>query len=151
MNISLEQLKKLRQVTQSSVSDCRTALVDAKGNYDQALKILNKLNLLKAEKKADKQTSIGMIEAYIHAGGRIGVLVELGCETDFVARNDQFKNLAHELALQIAATNPKDINALIKQDYIRDPGLTIDMLVKKTVATVGENIQIKKFFRMSVE
>lgn len=150
MNISLDQLKKLREETSAGVSDCRQALEDAGGDMEKAKKLLIERGVEKAAKKEGKETKEGVIESYVHANGKVGVLVELTCETDFVAMNDEFKKLAHEVALQIAAMNPKDVKALLKSTYIRDSKLTIEALVKVTIAKVGENITIRRFFRMAL-
>ena len=131
MNISLELLKKLREETKAGVSDCRLALEDANGGFAKAKKLINERGLEKAAKKAGKETSQGLIESYVHAG-RVGVLVELRCETDFVARTDDFKKLAHEIALQVASMDPKDVADLLKEAYIRDAGTTIEALIKLT-------------------
>jgi elongation factor Ts len=149
MNISLDLLKKLRSDTSAGVSDCRQALEDAEGDYAKAKKLLMERGIEKAAKKADRATGAGLIESYVH-GGRVGVLVEVRCETDFVARTDEFKALIHEIALQIAAMNPKDVKALLKSEYIRDPGLTMEALIKQTIAKLGENITIAKFHRMEI-
>ncbi len=149
MNISLELLKKLREETSAGVSDCRQALEDAGGDYQKAKKLLTDRGIEKAAKKEGKETSQGMVESYVH-GGRVGVLVELRCETDFVARTDDFKHLAHELALQVAAMQPKDVKELLTSAYIRDPGTTIESLVKQTIAKVGENITVARFTRMAL-
>ncbi len=149
MNISLELLKKLREDTAAGVSDCRQALEDAGGNYVKAKKLLLARGLEKAAKKGGRETSQGLIESYVHAG-RVGVLVELRCETDFVARTDAFKTLAHEIALQVASMNPKNIKELLASEYIRDASLTIEALVKQTVAKVGENITIATIHRIAL-
>jgi elongation factor Ts len=147
MDISLDQLKKLREETSAGVSDCRQALEDAGGDYEKAKKLLMERGIEKAAKKADRETGSGLVEAYVH-GGRVGVLVQVRCETDFVARTDDFKALAHEVAMQIAAMNPKDTKALLASPYIRDPKLTIEALVKQTIAKLGENITLGSFTRM---
>ena len=144
MQIKLDDLKKLRAETSAGVSDCRQALEDAGGDFAKAKKLLMERGLEKAAKKADRQTGSGLIESYVH-GGRVGVLVEVRCETDFVARTDEFKHLAHEIALQVAAMNPKDTKALLESPYIRDPQKTIEALVAETIAKLGENITIGKF------
>lgn len=144
MQIKLDDLKRLRAETSAGVSDCRQALEDAGGNYAKAKKLLMERGIAKAAKKADRQTGSGLIESYVH-GGKVGVLVEVRCETDFVARTDEFKHLAHEIALQVAATNPKDTKALLESPYIRDPQKTIEALVKETIAKLGENITLGKF------
>lgn len=149
MNISLDLLKKLRLDTSAGVSDCRKALEDAKGDYEKAKKILVEFGIEKAAKKADRVTGSGLVESYVHAG-KVGVLVELRCETDFVARTDDFKNLAHELALQVAAMNPKNVKEFLASEYIRDPKLTIEALVKQTIAKLGENITVARFTRLAL-
>jgi elongation factor Ts len=150
MNISIDQLKKLREETMAGVSDCRQALEDANGDYAKAKKLIMERGLDKAAKKEGKVTSEGIIETYAHATGRVGVLVELKSETDFVARNDEFKKLAHEIALQVAAMKPKNVAELLKSEYIRDASMTIDQLVKLTIAKVGENITVARFTRMEL-
>ena len=150
MKISIDDLKKLREETSAGVADCRLALEDAAGNYEKAKKLLIQRGLEKATKKEGKETSQGVIASYVHATGKVGVLVELRCETDFVARTDEFKNLAHELTLQIAAMNPKDVKALLTSPYIRDASQTMEQLVKITIAKVGENITVARFSRMQL-
>src|SRR3989344_4140439 len=147
MNISLDLLKKLRAETSAGVSDCRLALEDAGGDLEKAKKLIVERGVAKAAKKADRETGSGLIESYVH-GGKVGVLVELRCETDFVARTDDFKSLAHELALQVAAMNPKNVQVFLASEYIRDPKLTIDALIKQTIAKLGENITVARFTRM---
>lgn len=149
MNISLDLLKKLRQETSAGVSDCRQALEDANGDLSKAKKLLTERGLEKAAKKEGKETGQGIVESYVHAG-KIGVLVELRCETDFVARTDEFKNLAHEVALQIASMNPKDTKELLAGTYIRDTSVTIEGFVKLTIAKVGENITVARFVRLEL-
>jgi elongation factor Ts len=150
MNISLDQLKKLRADTSAGVSDCRQALEDAKGDYTKAKKLLIERGVQKAAKKTDRKIQSGLIESYIHANGKVGVLLEIGCETDFVARTDDFKTLAHEICLQIAAMNPKNVKELTTGAYIRDAAVTIEVLIKQTIAKVGENITVVRFTRMSL-
>jgi elongation factor Ts len=149
-NADISLLKKLRQETSASIADCRIALEESENDYKKATEWLKKRGLEKAEKKSDRATSQGLIEAYIHGGGKIGVLVELNCETDFVAKTDDFKNLAKELALQISAMNPKDVEALLKQEYIRDSSQTIEQLIKSVIGTLGENIIVGKFIRFAL-
>lgn len=149
MNISLELLKKLREETKAGVSDCRQALEDANGDYAKAKKLIEERSISKAAKKEGKETSQGIIESYVH-GGRVGVLVELRCETDFVARTDDFKKLAHEIALQVASMEPKNVTELLKSPYIRDAGVTIEALIKITIAKLGENITVFQFTRMEL-
>lgn len=150
MSVNLEDLKKLRAETSAGVADCRQALEDAKGDYEKAKKLLIERGLEKAAKKEGKETSQGVVASYVHSTGKVGVLVELRCETDFVARTDEFKALAHELTLQIAAMNPKDVKDLEKSAYIRDAKLTMTELIKQTIAKVGENITVARFTRMAL-
>lgn len=147
--ISIEDLKKLRLETGAGVADVRSALEEAKGDLTKALQIIKQKGLDKADSKAERRVSAGIVEVYSH-NGKIGVLVELKCETDFVAKTEDFKALAHELALQIASMNPVDLDDLNRQDYIRDNSKKIADLVKETIAKLGENIQIGRFFRISL-
>ncbi len=149
MKIDVELLKKLRAETKAGVADCRQALEDAGGDYAKAKKLLAERGIEKAAKKGDRETSQGIVESYVH-NGRVGVLVELRCETDFVARTDDFKKLAHELALQVASMEPKNVAEFLKGAYIRDPGVTIEALVKQTIAKLGENITVARFSRMEL-
>lgn len=148
--VDLELLKKLRNETQVSLADCRKALEESNNDYKKAQEWLKKHGIEKAEKKSDRETSQGLIESYIHQNGRIGALAEVLCETDFVARTDVFKNLVHEICMQVAAMNPKDVKALLKQEYIRDNSKTIEDLVKETIAKLGENIVVKRFHRFEI-
>ena len=116
----IEDIKKLREETQASFSDVKKALEESDGNYQKAIDWLKKRGIEKAEKKADRETSQGIVESYIHGGGKTGVILTLLCETDFVARTDEFKNLAHELAMQVSAMDPKNVSELLKEEYIRD-------------------------------
>ena len=150
MNISLDTLKKLREETQAGVSDCRQVLEDAAGDYDKAKKLLIARGIEKAAKKEGKETKEGIVASYVHANGKVGVLVICTCETDFVAKNDEFHKLGHEIALQIAAMDPKDVPELLKSAYIRDPKLTISDLIKTTIAKVGENITVTRFSRLAL-
>jgi elongation factor Ts len=148
--LDLKAIKKLRDETSASIADCRRALEEANGDEKKALEWLKKRAGEIAAKKADRETSEGIIEAYIHGAGKVGVLVELSCETDFVAKTAEFKQLAREVAMQVAAMNPTDVDALLKQDYIRDGSLTIEALVKNAIGKIGENITVKRFTRFEI-
>ncbi len=148
--VNIELLKKLREETQVSLADCRKALEETNNDYNKAIEWLRKHGIEKAAKKSERETSQGLIESYIHQNGRVGVLLEMSCETDFVARTAEFKHLAHEVAMQVAAMNPKDVDTLLKQEYIRDGSKTIEQLVKETIAKLGENIVIKRFQRFAL-
>lgn len=144
--ISTETIAKLRAETGAGVMDCKKALEDAGGDFEKAKKILAENAQTIAKKKALRLARQGLIECYCH-NGKIGVMLEINSESDFVARNSEFKNLAHELAMQIASMNPKDIDELMSQIYIRDESLTIRQLVEQAIAKIGENIQVKRFVR----
>ena len=148
--VDIELLKKLRNETLVSIADCRKALEESNNDYKKALEALRKSGLERAAKKSDRAVSQGLIECYSHQNGKVGAMVEILCETDFVSLTDVFKNLAHEVCMQIAAMNPKDVDALMKQDYIRDGSKTIEILVKEAIAKLGENIVIKRFQRLEI-
>lgn len=149
-NIDLKAIKKLRDETSASIADVRRALDETDGDEKKALAWLKKRASEIAAKKADRETGEGLIEAYIHGGGKVGVLVEILCETDFVAKTDEFKHLAREVAMQVAAMNPEDVDALHKQAYIRDSSVTIEQMVKDVIGKLGENITIKRFQRFEI-
>lgn len=150
MQVTALQIKELREKTQAGFSDCKMALEESNGDMKKAEEILRKKGFEKAEKKLDRETGQGLVESYVHQTGKVGVLVSVLCETDFVARTDEFKKLAHEIAMQIAAMNPKDVDALVKQEYIRDGSKTIEELIKETIAKVGENIKVGTFSRVEL-
>lgn len=150
MTVDLNLLKRLRNETRASIADCRKALEETNGDYKKAVEWLRKHGLEKAEKKSTRATSQGLVESYIHQTGRVGSLVEVLCETDFVARTEEFKNLAHEIAMQVASMNPKDIDSLLKQEYIRDSSKTIESLIKEAISKLGENIVVKEFKRFEI-
>ena len=143
-------LKKLRNETLVSLADCRKALEETKNDYKKALVWLKKEGLEKAAKKSDRETSQGLVESYIHQGGRVGSIIEILCETDFVARTDEFKNLSHEIAMQVAAMNPKDVSSLLKQEYIKDSSKTIESLIKETIAKLGAHFVVKYLQRFEI-
>ncbi len=126
--------------------ECKRAMEKAGGDFDKAVSIIHEQGIVKAESKKERATGAGLLESYIH-NERVGVLLEIRCETDFVARSKEFKELAHELVMQIAAMEPTNVDDLLKQMYIKDEALTIEDLIKRMVAKVGENIQIERFCR----
>ena len=147
MKLDISLIKQLRIETGVSVADCKKALEETKGDFKKAKEWLKKHGIEKAEKKSDRVTAQGLIESYIHQNGKVGAMVEILCETDFVARTEDFKNLAHEIAMQVCAMNPKDVETLLKQEYIRDSSITIGDLIKQVIAKLGENIRVKAFTR----
>ena len=159
MPTSTELIKELRTKTGAGVMECKKAIEDAVGDLVKAEQLIKERGLAMAEKKAGREAGQGLIDSYIHAG-RIGAMIELNCETDFVARTDDFKTLAREIAMQVAATNPSRISAqeassdgdvpLLDQPYIRDPGKTVQQLVNETIGKVRENIVIRRFSRFEL-
>lgn len=192
MAITTEQIKSLREETGAGILDCRKALQDANGDIDKALNYLREKGLATAANRADREASEGIVELYSHGDGRVGVMVELNCETDFVARSEKFRTYAHELALQIAAMSPQYISeqdipdsvleeerekartyareegkpegiierivegrvnkfmdeaCLMRQQYIRDDGLTVQELHSQNVGSIGENMIVRRFVR----
>ncbi len=144
-----DDVQKLRQETGAGVMDCKRALTDAKGDFDAAVRLINERGLVKAQKKESRSTGAGLVESYVH-NGRVGVLLEIHAETDFVVRSEPFKALVHELAMQIAAMEPENVDALMKQPYIKDESMKVEDLVKRVVAKVGENIKLERFTRYEV-
>lgn len=145
----VDQVKKLRDVTGAGVMECKEALKESGGDFDKAIAIIHERGLAKVEKRAGREAGAGLIESYIH-NDRIGVLVDVRAETDFVVRSEPFKKLAHELAMQIAAMAPADTDELLKQPYIKDAAKSMGDIVKATIAQVGENIKINGFSRMEI-
>jgi elongation factor Ts len=165
LEISIDRIKELRSQCGAGVMECRNALLEGEGDLEKALQILKERGLLTAEKKANRATAQGLIEGYIHTGGQIGALVEVNCETDFVARTDEFKELAHDLAMQVAALSPQYISeeelpegadiepqvaCLLQQPYIRDPGKIVRDVIVEVIARVGENIRVSRFTRFEL-
>ena len=150
MSEILEKIKQLRDLTQAPIGDCRQALEESNGDFEKAKKILQERGAQIAEKKAEREAAQGIVEAYIHGQGRIGVLLELLCETDFVSRNEIFRNLAHNLAMQIASMDPKDEDELMKQPFIKDSSKTIEQVINSTIGQIGENIKVGRFVRYEI-
>lgn len=147
--MDINNIKKLREQSGAGIVDCREALKESNGDMEKAKEWLKKKGLEKGTKKSEREIKAGIVETYSHAG-KVGVLVELLCETDFVARTQDFKSLAHELALQIASMNPSSVEELLGQEYIRDANLTIDQLIKSVIGKLGENIQVGRFERIEL-
>ncbi len=142
-------IQKLREMTGAGVMESKKALEDAKGDFDAAVKIIHERGLAKVEKRAGRETGAGLIESYVH-NERIGVILDIRAETDFVVRSDPFRALAHELAMQIAAAAPQNVAELLKQPYIKDESKVVGDLVKDVITRVGENIRINAFSRLEV-
>ncbi len=195
MTVTTEMIKKLRAQTGAGMMDVKKALDDADGNMDRAAELLRERGIAKADKKADREAREGLVGTYVHHNGKLAVMVELNCETDFVARNDSFKDLARNLAMHVAMANPQYVRreevpaevveaeraaltaqareegkpanvaekivegrlnkflaeiCLLDQPYIKDDKKTVDLLVKETAATIGENLQVGRFARIAI-
>ena len=195
MKITSQMVKELRDKTNAGMMDCKKALSENDGDMNKAVDFLRQKGLAVAAKRADRATSEGIIETYIHAGGKLGAMVEVGCETDFVAKTDAFINFAKDIAMQVAAANPislvredvpvdvlerektiytqqaidsgKPANiaekivtgkmdkyfaevCLLEQKFVKDPDVSIQDMLSQLVATMGENITVKRFARFSI-
>jgi elongation factor Ts len=172
MTSSVDSIRQLREETSCGVIDCKKALTEANGDFQKAKDILRKRGLEMAAKKADRVAKEGRVEAYIHNGNKVGVIVEVNCETDFVARNDDFIAFTRDLAMHITALSPKYIkkedipadvlikefdkdafakaNCLLQQPFVKDPSKTIGDYLNELVAKIGENIQIGRFIRFKI-
>ena len=165
MAVTVDDIKALRQITGAGVMDSKRALEEASGDIKKAEEILRQQGIASAAKKANRATNQGLVESYIHSGGRIGAIVEVNCETDFVARTEEFRDLAHNLAMQVAAMSPSYLDesvvpenetvdaaqdCLLQQPFIRDPAKTVQELVNETVGKLGENVRVRRFTRFSI-
>jgi elongation factor Ts len=172
MSASVESIKKLRSITSASVSDCKSALQETSGDIQKAAEWLRQKGLERASKRQDRVSREGRIEAYVHLGNKIGVILEVDCETDFVARNSDFCQFTKDIALQIAASRPAFIkkedvpqdllaqekdkelffknNCLLEQVFIKDPSIAIKDYLGSTVVKLGENIVIRRFTRYQI-
>lgn len=165
MTITAAQVKALRDETSAGVMECKRALEESGGDLAAARELLRRWGLARAATKVGREVRHGLVESYIHAGGRIGVLLELNCETDFVARTDEFRQLAHDLAMQVAATNPRVVRrdalaeeqqsdaadlCLLAQAYIRDTGRSVEDVVREAMARFGENVEVRRFVRFEL-
>ncbi len=165
MEVTVESVRELRDRTGAGIMDCKRALVEAAGDLDRAQAILHEKGIASVEKRASRATSEGLVESYVHSGGRIGAIVQVDCETDFVARTSVFKDLAHDVAMQVAAMAPLYLDiadipdgedrdpaeaCLLQQPFIRDPAKTVEDLVKEAAAKLGENVRVGRFARFSL-
>ena len=176
MVITANQVKELREKSGAGIMECKRALEEVDGDVSKAIELLKQQGLAKADKKTGRSASQGLIEPYIHGAGRIGSIVEVNCETDFVARTPEFRELAHDLAMQVAATSPLYVSTdeippdawseleqehggrdkaaaavvLLEQPFIKDPKLTIRDLVRERIGKLGENIVVRRFARFEV-
>ena len=155
----MDTIKELREETGLSFAQIKKALDDANGDKEKARIVLAEYSAGQAEKKADREITAGVVSSYIHSSGTVGVLLELGCETDFVAKNEEFKTLARDLAMHICAMSPTSINnedglgdetALLKQVFIKDPTVTVEQKIQSAIQKFGENTKVSRFTRYSI-
>ena len=193
MEINAKMVGELRESTGAGLMDCKKALVESEGNVDKAVEILRKKGAATAAKKATREASEGLVNSYIHLGGKVGVLVEVNCESDFVAKTDDFKDFVRDIAMHIAATNPVCVSreeidpeiikkereiaegqaegkppaaiekivegkinkflsesCLLEQAYVKNPDQTVQQVLTEKIATMGENMVIKRFARFQI-
>jgi elongation factor Ts len=164
MAVTPDQIKQLRELSGAGVMDCKRALEEADGDLTKAQQILRQQGIQRAERRSDREAKAGVIESYIHHDRRLGAVVELNCETDFVARTDDFRKLAKEIALQVASMNPKylaadevpetegtpDEMALLAQPFVRDGSKTIGQMVTEVSAKTGEKVAVGHFARLEL-
>ena len=165
MDVSVEAIKALRERTGAGIMDCKRALQESEGDLARAEEILRERGIASAAKKASRATNQGVVESYIHSGGRIGAIVEVNCETDFVARTPDFKELAHDLAMQVTAMSPLYVDdseipdgdevdpqqaCILQQPFIKDPSRTVQDLVNEAISKLGENVRVRRFTRFSL-
>lgn len=155
----MDTIKELREKTGLSLSQIKKALDEAGQDKEKALVILAQYSEAQAEKKADREITAGIIASYVHGSGTIGVLLELGCETDFVAKNEEFVALAKDLAMHVCAMSPTSINnedglgeetSLLHQTFIKDPSLTVEQRLQSAIQKFGENTKVARFTRYGI-
>ena len=165
MKVSTEAIKEIRERTGCGMLDCRNALLEAEGNLEGAMGSLRQRGLAAAQKRGNRVAREGIIEAYVHHNGRIGALVELNCESDFVARTDEFKQIGYDLAMQVAATSPQFVTeeempvgseldpqevCLLLQPFVKEPSRTVGEVITEAIARTGENIGVRRFSRFEL-
>ncbi len=155
----MDTIKELREETGLSFAQIKKALDDAGGDKEKAREVLSAYSSSQAEKKADREIGAGVVSSYIHSSGTVGAMVILGCETDFVAKNEEFKDLAHDIAMHVCAMSPTSLNnednqgeetALLKQPFIKDQSVTVEKKIESAIQKFGENTKITKFIRYSL-
>lgn len=165
MTISTQTVKELRLLTGAGVLECKRVLEEVEGDLGKAAELLRERGFAKAESKASRETREGLVDSYIHNGNRVGAIIEVNCESDFVARTDDFQGLVHNLAMQVAAMSPEYVDkedipegeddsaeglCLMEQPFIRDPSVTVRELVRDAIAKLGENIRVRHFTRYAL-
>lgn len=146
----LESVRKLRSFCGASMTACKKALEDSGGDFDKALEFLKQRGAEIAEKKSSRETKSGLIDAYIHGDRRLGALIEVRTETDFVARNEEFRSFVHDLAMQVAAFGAENREELMSQPFIKDQSKTVGDHLKEIIAKFGENVEVANFYRINL-
>ncbi len=149
MSISTEQIKQLRELTDVSIGECKKALEESNGDFDKAQEILRERSVKAADKKSDRTLGAGIVASYLHQGGLVGAMVELLCETDFVAKNEDFKVLARDIAMQVAATPGFEQSTLLESPFVKNPDVTVEGLIKESILKFGEKIEVGQVARFA--
>lgn len=144
-----DDIKKLREITGAGVMDCQRAFKEADGDFDKAINLIHEKGEVIFQKRKERSTGAGILKSYIH-NGRVGVLLDVRCETDFVARGEDFQNLANEIVMQITAMSPENVEELLKQPYVKDEAITVEDLIKRVIAKTGENAKVERFCRYEI-
>ena len=165
MEVTVDQVRTLRDQTGAGIMDCKRALVESQGDMEKAEESLRVKGFAQVADRADRATNQGLVEAYVHTGGRVGAMVELACETDFVARTPEFKALAHDIAMQVAAMAPAYLDendkddgderpvaqvSLLQQPFIKDNSSSVGEIVQEMAAKMGENVRVLRFTRLAL-
>ncbi len=150
VKITADMIRRLREESGAPMARVKEVLLEKHADEEASLKVLKEEGFAKVSKRENRETGQGIVVAYSHHTGRVAVLVELLCETDFVAKNDLFKNLANDIALQVASMNPADIKELLAQDFIKDPSVKVEDRIKDVITKTGENIQLGRFKRIEI-
>jgi elongation factor Ts len=153
--VTMEQIRELRRRTEAGVTECKHALTEAEGDVERAAALLRERGIREAERREERATRAGLVGSYVHHDGRLGALVEVGCETDFVARTEAFRTLVRHLAEQVAAVDSLgttvDVEVLLGQPWVREPKVTVGELVREVASKVGEHVQVRRFARFDLE
>lgn len=165
MEVTVEAIKALREQSGAGVMDCKKALADAQGDMQKAVELLRIKGISIAANKASREAKEGIVDCYVHSGNRVGAIVEVNCETDFVARTQEFRDMVHDLAMQVAAMSPLYVDqesipegvdgspqeiSLLQQPYIKDPSKTVHDVINDVIGKVGENVQVRRFIRFAL-
>ncbi|MFH1175718.1 MAG: translation elongation factor Ts [bacterium] len=148
--MNIEEIKKLRQETGAGFTECKKAYEEAGEDFQKTLEILKGEAEKRAERKAERQIKAGLVSSYIHGSGKMGALLKVGCETDFVAKNEEFQKMVRDIAMHIVAMNPQNEEELLAQPFVKNPDITIKDYIQGAITRIGENIKIEQFVRFEV-